>query len=186
MSFRSNRQHRCRAALEQVHKVQHVGFTVRRPINHQCRQTNTSTTSSSMIAASTVKENIPVTGTCTKSTQGATYRLHSTASNQPPKQANKYQQNKQQHDISINCKGGMYLGWKDVPDGDAMAPPELPADAPVTNPLQPHIVDLLKAIWHDAQVTIAHCLQPSGTSQPILSTLFKPRWDHSAGAHVQL
>lgn len=39
-----------------------------------------------------------------------------------------------------------------------MAPPELAADTPVLDVLQPHVVNLLKALWHNLNVSISDSL----------------------------
>src|SRR3990172_10887176 len=43
-----------------------------------------------------------------------------------------------------------------VPDGDAMAPPELPADTPVADVLHPVLVGAGEVLRHDADLAIAH------------------------------
>ncbi len=65
-------------------------------------------------------------------------------------------------DFCNQARGG---GWGDgagAPDGDAVAPPELPRDAPVTDAAQPHVVHLLKPLWDNADVAVRHDL-PTAT-----------------------
>mmetsp|Transcript_29965 Transcript_29965/g.66349 ORF Transcript_29965/g.66349 Transcript_29965/m.66349 type:complete len:205 (-) Transcript_29965:1398-2012(-) len=45
---------------------------------------------------------------------------------------------------------------------DAVAPPQLPADAPVLDVLQPVVVDLLKPVRDEADVALLHRLQGGG------------------------
>ena len=47
------------------------------------------------------------------------------------------------------------------PDGYAVPPPELPADAPVPDVLQPHIVRPRKALWQDPDAAISNSLHSS-------------------------
>lgn len=51
-----------------------------------------------------------------------------------------------------------YLIEKDIVDRDAVAPPQLAADAPVLDVFKPHVVDLFKPLWHDLDVPVLHSL----------------------------
>lgn len=51
-----------------------------------------------------------------------------------------------------------YLIGKDIVDRNSMAPPELPADAPVPDVLKPSVVDFLKPLGHNLDVAIPHSL----------------------------
>lgn len=52
-----------------------------------------------------------------------------------------------------------YLIGEDIVDRDAVAPPQLPADAPVPDVLKPPVVDFLKPFRHNLDVTFPHSLQ---------------------------
>lgn len=54
-----------------------------------------------------------------------------------------------------------YLIGEDIVDRDAVAPPQLPADAPVPDVLKPPVVDFLEPLRHNLDVTIPHSLQGS-------------------------
>ncbi len=45
-----------------------------------------------------------------------------------------------------------------IPDGDAMTPPQLPGDAPVSDVLHPVVVDLGEALGDNADAPVAHGL----------------------------
>ena len=63
-----------------------------------------------------------------------------------------------------------------VPDRDAVSPPQLARDAPILNVLQPIKINLLKALWHNADLSIANGCQCFGCQRFDLN---KPlRGDH--------
>lgn len=47
-----------------------------------------------------------------------------------------------------------------------MAPPQLAADTPVLDVLQPHVVNLLKALWHNLDVSFSDSLQAAWQELP--------------------
>ena len=51
-----------------------------------------------------------------------------------------------------------YLVRESVVDRYTVAPPQLPADAPVLDVLKPPVVDLLKPLWNNLDVAILNSL----------------------------
>mmetsp|Transcript_29964 Transcript_29964/g.66341 ORF Transcript_29964/g.66341 Transcript_29964/m.66341 type:complete len:200 (-) Transcript_29964:1398-1997(-) len=69
------------------------------------------------------------------------------------------------HPLVTAALGGsccLRLAAEHVPHGDAVTPPQLPADAPVLDVLQPVVVDLLKPVRDEADVALLHRLQGGG------------------------
>src|ERR687891_662311 len=62
-------------------------------------------------------------------------------------------------DWIFTSRGHMSVGT--IPDGDTVAPPQLAADAPIFDILQPVEIDLLKALGHNLDTPISDGLEGS-------------------------
>ena len=66
------------------------------------------------------------------------------------------------HDVvwADTIQGGSFLrALEAVPDGDSMAPPQLPGNAPIPDVLQPSVVDLLESVGNNSYGPIGNSLQ---------------------------
>mmetsp|Transcript_18696 Transcript_18696/g.44683 ORF Transcript_18696/g.44683 Transcript_18696/m.44683 type:complete len:798 (+) Transcript_18696:625-3018(+) len=89
------------------------------------------------------------------------------------------------HDVAVAAlRGDLLLAVKHVPDGDPVAPPQLPADAPVLDVLQPVVVDLLEALRDDPDVPVGDGLERrlGERLHPHKPLLAHHRLDHLAAA----
>ena len=80
--------------------------------------------------------------------------------------------------------GGKGMTIRPIPDGDAMAPPELTADAPVADVFHPVEVGPLEALRDDLDFAVAHGFdgrlgQRLGLDPPLLA---EQRLDHGVAA----
>ena len=60
-----------------------------------------------------------------------------------------------------------YLRGEDIVYGNAVTPPQLPADTPVLNVVKPPVINLLKPLWHNLETSVFHCLQAALSCQSL-------------------